>query len=253
MTIALTRAVSPSLAHCELTHIDRLAIDVERARLQHRAYEDALRRLGISVVALDAEPNLPDSVFVEDTAVVLDEVAIMTRPGAISRRAEVQTIAQALAPYRRLAWIVEPATLDGGDVLRVGKTLYVGLSTRSGAAGIQALAAIVEPHGYRVQGVALSGCLHLKSAVTSIAADRLLINPTWVDPRAFDNASFVEVDPREPFGANALRIGEALIYPATFPRTLERIAQFVRTIEQVDVSELAKAEGAVTCCSLVIE
>ncbi|HRI69044.1 MAG TPA: arginine deiminase family protein [Polyangium sp.] len=253
MTIALTRAVSPALAHCELTHIDRVPIDVERARLQHHAYEEALRRLGVTVVALEAESDLPDSVFVEDTAVVLDEIAVMTRPGAISRRAEVASVARALEPYRKLAWIPEPATIDGGDVLRIGKTIYVGLSTRSNAASIRALAAIVEPHGYRVQGVELSGCLHLKSAVTTIARDRLLVNPKWVNPGDFGALVSVHVHPDEPFAANALRIGEAVIYPTNFPRTLERIAQFVRTIEGVDVSELAKAEGAVTCCSLVIE
>ena len=253
MTIALTRAVSPALAQCELTHIDRVSIDVNRARLQHCEYENALRRLGVEVKALEAEPELPDSVFVEDTAVVLDELAVMTRPGAVSRRAEVQTIAQALAPYRKLAWVPEPATIDGGDVLRFGKTLYVGLSTRSNEACIGALRALVQPFGYRVQGVALSGCLHLKTAVTAISGERLLINPNWVNPGDFGSAAFVEVHPNEPFGANALLIGEAVIYPTTFPRTLERVAQFVKTIECVDVSELAKAEGAVTCCSLVLE
>jgi dimethylargininase len=253
MTIAITRAVSPSLSRCELTHIDRVPIDVALARAQHHAYEETLRRLGVSVVALIAEPDLPDSVFVEDTAVVLDEMAVITRPGAASRRPEVQTIAQTLAPYRRVEWIEAPATMDGGDVLRIGKTIYVGLSTRSDARGIEALANIVKPSGYLVRGVPLSGCLHLKSAATLIAPDTVLVNPAWVDPKAFAGVSFVEVDRAEPHAANALRIGDALVYAAAYPRTLERIAKVVAKIECVDVSELAKAEGAVTCCSLVVE
>ncbi len=253
MTIAITRAVSPSFANCELTHIDRVPIDMDRAIAQHHAYEETLRRLGVSVVSLPAEPDLPDSVFVEDTAVVLDEIAVITRPGAASRRPEVPSIAQALAPYRQLAWIEEPATIDGGDVLRIGKTIYVGLSTRSDAVGIEALANIVKPYGYVVRGVPLSGCLHLKSAATLITPDMLLINPTWVSPQVFGGISFVYVDPDEPFGANSVRIGDAVVYPTAFPRTLERIARLVETIECVDVSELAKAEGAVTCCSLVVD
>lgn len=253
MTIAMTRAVSPSLSRCELTHIDRVPIDVALARMQHHAYEEALRRLGLSVVALPAEPDLPDSVFVEDTAVVLDEIAIMMRPGAVSRRPEVQTIARALAAYRQLSWIAEPATIDGGDVLRIGKNIYVGQSTRSGAAGIEAFANIVKPYGYNVRAVPLSGCLHLKSAATLMTTDVVLINPAWVDPNSFDHVSFVEVDPEEPHAANALCIGNAVVYAAAYPRTLERMAKFVAKIECVDVSELAKAEGAVTCCSVVVE
>lgn len=253
MTIAILRAVSPSLAQCEITHIDRVPIDVDRARAQHHAYEEALARLGVSVIALPAEPDLPDSVFVEDTAVVLDEIAVMTRPGAISRRPEVHSIAPTLAAHRPLLWINEPAMIDGGDVLRIGKTIYVGLSTRSDPAGIAALAKIVEPYGYSVRGVPISGCLHLKSAATLLTANRLLVNPAWVDPKAFDDCSFVEIDPEEPSAANALRIGDAVIFPTAYPRTLERITKFVEKIENVDVSELAKAEGAVTCCSLIID
>ena len=253
MTVAICRAVSPSFAHCELTHIDRVPIDVDIARAQHRRYEETLERLGVTIVSMAVESDLPDSVFVEDTAVVLDEVAIMTRPGAASRRAEVQTVAKTLATFRPLAFITEPATIDGGDVLRIGKTLYVGLSTRSDAVGIEALANAVKPYGYDVRGVALAGCLHLKSAATLITSDLLVVNPAWVDPTAFDGVSHVAVDPDEPHGANALRIGNSVVYAAAYPRTRDRMAKFVTDIHCVDVSELAKAEGAVTCCSLVVE
>lgn len=252
MTIAICRAVSPSFAQCELTHIERVPIDMDRVRAQHHAYVQTLQRLGLEVIALPAEPDLPDSVFVEDTAIVLDEIAVMTRPGATSRRSEVQTVANALEAYRSLAFIPEPATIDGGDVLRIGKTLYVGLSTRSDAAGIEALANIVKRYGYDVRGVPLSGCLHLKSAATLIATDVILVNPTWVDPATFKGVSHVAVDPDEPHAANALLIDRSVVYGAAFPRTRERMAKFVADIHCVDVSELAKAEGAVTCCSVVV-
>jgi len=253
MTLAICRAVSPSLAQCELTHIDRVPMDVDRARAQHRTYEETLERLGIAVISLPAEPDLPDSVFVEDTAVILDEIAVMTRPGAVSRRSEVQTVANVLATYRPLTFITEPATIDGGDVLHIGKTLYVGLSTRSDAAGINALANAVKPYGYDVRGVQLSGCLHLKSAATLIAADMLLVNPAWVNPLAFEGVAHISVDPDEPHGANALRIGNRVVYAMAYPRTHARMATFVKDIHCVDLSELAKAEGAVTCCSLLVE
>lgn len=253
MTIAVTRAVSPSFAQCELTHIERVPIDLEVAKGQHQAYEHALTRLGVSVVSLPAEADLPDSVFVEDTAVVLDEIAIMMRPGAASRRPEVAGIAQTLERYRPLAWIAEPGTIDGGDVLRIGKTIYVGLSTRSDAGGIEALRAIVAPLGYSVIGVPLTGCLHLKSAATLITDDILLVNTQWLNSDIFTGLQFVHVHPDEPFAANALRVADALVYPKAFPRTLERIAGFIKHIELVDVSELAKAEGAVTCCSLIAD
>lgn len=253
MTLAICRAVSPSFARCELTHIDRVPIDVDLARVQHRQYEQTLEQLGARIVSLAADADLPDSVFVEDTAVVLDEVAVIMRPGAVSRRAEVQTIAKTLAAFRPLVFITEPATIDGGDVLLIGKTLYVGLSTRSDAAGVEALANAVKPYGYQVRGVTLSGCLHLKSAATLITSDKLVVNPAWVDPSAFDGVSFMAVDPDEPHGANALRIGSSLVYASAYPRTRDRMAKFVTDIHTVDLSELAKAEGAVTCCSLVVE
>lgn len=252
MTLAICRALSPSFAQCELTHIDRVPIDMHRAYAQHHAYEETLTQLGVKVISLAAEPDLPDSVFVEDTAIVLDEIAVITRPGAASRRMEVHSIAKVLEAYRPLVFIAEPATIDGGDVLLIGKTLYVGLSTRSDAAGIEALANAVKPYGYDVRAVQLSGCLHLKSAATLITPDKLVLNSAWVNPAAFADVSYVSVDPDEPHGANAVRIGNSVVYAAAYPRTRDRIAKFVTDIHCVDLSELAKAEGAVTCCSLLV-
>jgi dimethylargininase len=254
MTIAITRPVSPSIARCELTHLAREPIDVARAREQHGAYERCLRDLGCEVVTLPSAPELPDAVFVEDVAIVLEDVAVLTRPGAESRRAETDSVARGLAPYRRLVHLEPPATLDGGDVLRVGDTLHVGRSSRTNEAGLAALAAVVAPHGLRVAPVAVRGCLHLKSAVTLIAPGLLLIQPAWVDAAVFGHAlEVVAVDPDEPFAANALRVGDGVIHAAAFPRTRARLEARGLDVRPGDVSELAKAEGAVTCCSLVFE
>lgn len=251
--IAITRGVSPAIEHCELVHQERRPIDVALARRQHRLYEEALATLGCRVEALPADPELADSVFVEDTAIVLDEVAVITRPGAASRRPETAAIARALTPYRHLVSIDPPGTLDGGDVLRMGRTLYVGLSGRSNQAAIDQLSRALAPHGYAVRGVAVQGCLHLKSAVTALGDDTVLVNPKWVDAAVFTGTRPIEIDPRERGAANVLRIGERVIYPASFPATRRRLAAAGVDILEVDVSELQKAEGAVTCCSLVFE
>jgi dimethylargininase len=249
--IAITREVSPKIAECELTHLERQVIDVDNARRQHQQYEDALAALGCQVQRLPVE--LPDSVFVEDPAIVLDELAVITRPGAESRQPETEPIARALEPYRKLAFIQPHGTLDGGDVLRIGKALYVGISGRSNLAGIEQLRSILEPYGYSVQGVELHGCLHLKSAATQVAEDTLLINPAWVDGRVFGELNLIEVDPQEAFAANAVWIGDAVIYPAAFPHTRQRLEAVGIKVHVVDASELAKAEGGVTCCSLIFQ
>ena len=251
MWIAITRAVSPAIAHCELTHVEREPIDLDRARLQHTAYEEAIGRTGCRLIRLPAEPALPDSVFVEDTAIVLDDVAVVLRPGAPSRRPETGGIAGVLARHRRLARIEPPGTVDGGDVLRIGRTIYVGKSGRSNEAGRAQLGRRLAPFGYRVIGVELTGCLHLKSAVTQIAPGLILVNPRWVDPAALGNLERVEVHAREPFAANALLIGGTILYPAAYPRTRERLVRRRLAVRSVDLSELAKAEGGITCSSLV--
>jgi dimethylargininase len=251
--IALTRAVSPAIGRCELTHLARAPIDAALAGLQHRAYQSALRDLGCRVVALPPDPDLPDSVFVEDVAVVVDEVAVILRPGAASRRTEPAAIAAALAPYRDLAFLQAPGTVDGGDILRVGQTVYAGRSSRSDAAGLAQLASVLAPFGYAVRPVEVRGCLHLKSAVTQVGPDTLLVNRRWVDPGAFRDVDFVEVHPDEPRAANALLVSGTVLYPASHPRTAHRLAERGIEVRTVDVSELEKAEGAVTCCSVIFE
>jgi dimethylargininase len=250
--LAYTRAVSPGLAECELTHQERTWLDVPRAVAEHEAYEAALRRLGANVRRLMAAPLLADAVFVEDTAIVFDDVAIITRPGAPSRRPELRAVAATLAAHRALEFIDEPATLDGGDVLVDGERVYVGRSSRSNEAAVAQLAGILHPLGYRVIPVEFRGCLHLKSAVTRLADGLFLSNPDWVEASVFSGTRVVPVDPREPHAANALSLGGAVIHPLQFPRTRARLEAEGLRVEPVDTTELAKAEAGVTCCSLLV-
>ena len=251
MTIlALTRSVPDSLAACELTHIERAPIDIARARAQHAAYEQVLSSLGCEVVRVPAAHELPDSVFIEDAAIVLEDLAIITRPGAASRRSETAAVASTLGAFRQLQFLDEPATLDGGDVLRLGRTLHVGVGSRTNAAGVQQLRDAVSSCGYEVRSVAVEGCLHLKSAVTEITPGIVLLNPAWIDSQVFANHVIIEVDPSEPSAANVLRIGDVTVSATAYPRTNARLSA-VATVQTVDVSELAKAEGALTCCSLL--
>ena len=251
--IAITRGVSPNVARCELTHLARDPIDVAAATRQHLAYEARLAELGCDVHHLDAEPDYPDSVFVEDAAIVLDELAIVMRPGAASRRGEAASIARALEPYRPLRLVTDPGTIDGGDVLRVGRTLYVGASTRTNAAAVEQLRRFVDPHGYEVATIPVRGALHLKSGVTSVADRTLLINRTWIDPARFGGLQLIDVDPSEPAGANALQVGATVVCASAFPRTRERLDEHGIATVAVDATELAKAEGGLTCCSLIFE
>jgi dimethylargininase len=251
--IAVTREVSASLDRCEISCIDRAPIDVALARRQHLAYCAALEACGCEVVRLSADDAHADAVFVEDVAVVLDGIAIRTRPGAASRRGEVEAVAAAIAPFRRITAIEAPGTLDGGDVLRIGRTLYVGRSARSNADGTAQLAALVAPFGHDVVPVAIDGCLHLKSAVTCVADGAVLINRAWIDDAPFAAFRSIDVDAAEPHAANALRIGARVIYPASFPATAERLHAAGIDVVPVDVSELQKAEGATTCCSVVFD
>ena len=251
--IAVTRAVSPRLAECELTHLAREPIDIARACAQHAAYEQLLCTLGDEIVRLPPAPDLPDGVFVEDTALVLDEIAVITRPGARTRRLETSSVAALLAGYRGLRYLTPPATLDGGDVLGVGRTLYVGRSTRTNREGIEQLGDLLAPFDYRVVPVDFTGCLHLKSAVTEIGDALLLLNPAWVSSAPFAPLGVVLIDEREPHAANALRIGGTVVFPAHHPRTRERLVAQGLEVASVDCGELAKAEGGVTCCSLRFE
>jgi len=249
---ALTRKVSPGFASCQLEYLKREPIDVARAQAQHRNYEASLERLGARVVSLPAERDLPDCVFVEDPALVLEEIAIITRMGAESRRCEWESLAAALAQFRPLAPMSAPATLEGGDVVRMGKTLYAGLSRRTNAEGVRQLAELVEPYGYRVLAVNVAGCLHLKSACCAVSEDTVLANQALFDASGL-RCRMLCVPAEEPGAADVLPIGGAVLIPASFPRTARLLEESGFHVQPLDVSELQKAEAGITCMSLVFE
>ena len=251
MLRALTREVSPAIINCELEFLDRQPIDLALAVEQHTQYQECLTELGAHVEILPSGPDMPDGVFVEDPAIVLDEIAVITRMGAVSHRREGETLARALAPHRELRHIVEPGTLEGGDVMRVGKTLYVGYSRRTNIAGIQQLAAMLHPLGYFVVPVEVRGCLHLKTACTYIGDDTVLANRAWMDADAFCSLKFLDVP--EPRGANALQIDDTVVMPAAFPKTRELLERSGFRVRAIDNSEMLKAEAGVTCTSLIFE
>lgn len=253
MLTAITRGVSPLLAECELTWLAREPIDMELARAQHRAYEQALREAGARVIALPALHGQPDCVFVEDPALVLDEVAVITSMGAASRRGERASLAEALATFRPVIHMREPGMLEGGDVMRVGRRLYAGLSHRTDSAGIAELAGLLLPFGYEVIGVPLRNCLHLKSGCTYVGDETVLINPEWVDPAGIGDYRFIEVAEGEAGAANALRVGETVLIPSAWPRTAGKLRRAGYRVRELELSELLKAESGVTCSSLLFE
>jgi dimethylargininase len=253
MLTAITREVSSSLANCELSFIPRQPIDLAKARAQHHAYRELLRKLGARVISLPEEPALPDSMFVEDPAVVLDEVAVICPLGTETRRKEAASLAAALEKYRKLANVKLPGLLEGGDVLRVEKKIFVGITRRSNPEGIRQLAVIVPQFGYELTAVPVSGCLHLKSAVTYLGRNTLLGNRAWFHWARLSGFDWIDVDPAEPHAANALAIADSVVFPASFPRTGERIEAKGFHVTPIEISELQKAESGLTCSSLLFD
>jgi dimethylargininase len=253
--VALVREPSASLAQCELSYVERTSIDVSRARAQHAGYCAALRAAGVEVRVLPAMDHLPDAAFVEDTAVVVDEVAILGSLGVGSRAAEAEAIVGALEAYRPVRRLARAgATLEGGDILRIGRTVYVGRSGRTNDAGAEALRALLEPLGYRLRTVAVDGCLHLKTGCSLAADGIVVVNPSWVSSRQFeqDGLSVVPVSSSEPWAANVLRVAGTLFVPAGYPATLQQLRTVGLDPVEVDIHEFQKAEAGLTCLSLVI-
>jgi dimethylargininase len=253
MLNALTRGVSPTLGDCALQELEREPIDIAKALEQHRGYELCLEELGARLMRLPADARFPDGVFVEDPAIVLDEIAIMTRMGAESRRGEGESIASVLTEYRELISIREPGTLEGGDVMRIDRSLYVGASRRTNPEGIRKLKQAVSPFGYQVIAVPVQDCLHLKSACCYLGDETLLANRKWIDVAVLDGYRILDVPEDEPRAANVLRVGNTLILPDAFPKTRELLEKAGFQVRTLDVSELAKAEGAVTCTCILFE
>lgn len=248
---ALTRSPGPELAQCELTHLERQPIDFTLALAQHRSYQQALRAQGIRVIELPADSAHPDGVFVEDTAVLLDKMAIVTSPTPPSRRGERTAVVEALKSLRPMQFLPENVRLEGGDVLRMGHMFFVGLSSRTNAAGIHALAELVRPFGYSVNPVHVRGCLHLKSACTALDAGTLLINQSWVDAEPFARLRLVEVPAGEPWGANVLALPGTVFVSNAHHCTAALLDRMGYPITVLDVSELHKAESGLTCMSLI--
>ncbi|CAN5493219.1 arginine deiminase family protein [soil metagenome] len=253
MSIAITRAISPLLINCELTHLERSPIDIIKAKKQHDEYENALRKMGYTIRRLTETPHLADGVFVEDTAVVFPEVGIITRPGAASRRPETKSMAVVLKEYRELRFIKKPATIDGGDVLVIGKKVWIGISTRTNEEAIRQFKTLLKPFDYDVIGVPITECLHLKTAITVIKDDLLLINPKWVNPDIFPDLHCEFVHPDEPFGANVMRRENWALCSSAFAHTLHWLSGKGYDVISLDQSELAKAEAGLTCCSVIME
>lgn len=269
---AITREVSASINACELSFQTRRPIEVARAIAQHKAYQDCLAELGAQIVSLPAEPGLPDAVFVEDPAVVLDEVAVISNMGAPSRRPETGSLADALARYRPLKFLTEPATLDGGDVLRIGRSIFVGLSQRTNNGGIEQLTELLQPYDYQVRAVEVRDCLHLKSACSYIGSNTVLVNRSWIDAERLRAFELLDVPEEEPAAANALLLNEVVIMPGlmsqsrtpgfpghsqnpgdSFPKTRALLEERGFRVRPVEMTELQKAEAGVTCCSLIFE
>jgi dimethylargininase len=255
MPLAFTRAVSPRIVECALTHLVRQKIDPDLAAAQHAAYEQALKDAGYDIIRLPYLAEDPDAVFVEDTALLLGEHAVITRPGTESRAHEVFSTAVGLTPHFHIHYL-PTGTLDGGDVLRIENTLYVGQSSRTNAAGTQALEALVTPLGYWVVPVDMNRCLHLKTAVTFVGLDddgvpTVLVNPDWVNPDYFSGTNPLLVPVDEPFAANVVQAGDRLIMATGNPRTAKMLREFGLTVVEVDLSELQKAEAGGTCMSLL--
>ena len=249
----ITRKPAKSLVNCELTYFNRKPIDHERALAQHQAYEAFFLDNGWDVVSLPSVEEFPDSTFVEDTVVVFDEIAILLSPAASSRRGEVPLIKPTILQFRKTVEIRPPAFIDGGDVLTIGKTVFVGLSTRTNREGIDALKEILSPFDYEVIPVVVDGALHLKTACTALDEQTLLMNPDWVDSRKFEGFHIIRVPHEEPSSANAIRVDEYVVLP--IERGMHTAALIRREgfrVRTLDISEFQKAEAGLSCLGVMV-
>ena|SRR5690242_8555421 len=250
--IVLTRRVSASLARCQLTYLDRQPIDLDRARQQHAAYEAQLASFGWQIVRLPTLDDQPDAVFVEDAGLALDEVAVVAPMGAASRVAESQTVEDALGCYLPVHHLTSPATLDGGDVLRIGRRLFVGLSQRTNVVAVDQLTQLLAPYEYEITPVSVAGALHLKSACSYVGDNTLLANADWIDLAPFHGMEILPIDSAEEWGASVLYDDGRVVMPAGFPRTTRLLERRGLDVHVVDLSELRKAEGGPTCLSILL-
>ena len=248
---AITRGVSINMDACELTYRSRDKIDLNKAGLQLEKYDALLRTWGVDLVTMPASNSYPDCCFVQDTAVVLDEICVIASMGAVTRQGEVSEVERLVSPLRRIRRILPPATLDGGDVVQIGRLLFVGHSTRTNARGIAALDRLVEPFGYTVVPVQVHGGLHLTTGCGVINDETVLLNPRWLDASAFRGLRQLHVPESEPWAANTIRVDNAVCLEDSAPRTLELAQPFAKKLDRLDISEFRKAEGSLSCLSLI--
>lgn len=249
--IALTHLPSPNMDAAIRTFAEHERIDLDVVRAQHAVYRETLAKAGAEVVVLDVNLEHPDCVFIEDTAIVLDEIAILTPMGAPSRAKEPAGIEAALRRYRDVVRIESPATIEGGDVVVAGKQILVGQTDRTNARGIEELARVTKAHGYDVRAVPVHGCLHLKTACTALPDGALVANTAWLDVEALRTFEIVPVAEGEPHAANVVVVGARGITGTGHPRTAEAIRKHCLGLDVIDLTELAKADGCGTCLSLL--
>jgi len=250
-TAALVREVSPDLGDAQLTFVHRQPVDIEVARRQHDGYVGCLASLGLDIVRLPPAPEHPDGVFVEDAVVLIDSVAVLTRPGASSRRAEVGSVRAAVeARGLAVASIEAPGTLDGGDILQIGQTVHVGRTTRTNQAGIEQLTALVEPLGRHVIPVDVRDALHLKTAATALPDATIIASLDRVDLGAFAGREVIAAP--EPAGANVLLFGDTVIVSAAAPATAAIVRKRGFAVQTVEITELEKAEAGPTCLTVLL-
>lgn len=253
MLSALTRGVSPTIGDCKLTFMERERIDVAAATRQHEAYRQCLTKMGVQITSLDLLPDAPDAVFIQDTAVVVDEVAIVATMGAACRAEEVESVAQVLSLHRPLKRLSPPATLEGGDIVRIGRTLYVGDSGRTNRDGIRQLSEMLAPYDYQVIPAGVRGCLHLSTGCSYLGHGLMLLNPVWVDAAPFQQFEILEVPETESWAANTIAVGDTVLMASAFERTCALVQERGFNVIATDISELQKAEGALTCMSLMFD
>lgn len=249
--LAITHTVPDCFHRCVTTHIDKTKPDLSRAREQWESYCQALRDAGCGVHVLEANSHLPDAPFVEDTGVMVGEVFIAARMSAPTRSSETQAVIAHLAETHQITRLSPPAYLDGGDVLMLHENFFVGLSGRTNRAGFLQFKEIVNSLGFQAAPVQVTGCLHLKTAVTAVDQETVILNPGWVDPRLFSDYRVLKVPSSEPFSANLLRVKSHLFVAAGHPRRDDLLNQNGFDFQTIDISELEKAEAGLTCLSIL--
>ena len=248
---AIVRRIPNSFKHCITTMENKVPINVEMARVQHQNYCEILESLGLQLIRLDADEDLPDCCFTEDTVIVMDEIAIIANPVMSSRKGELDEIINTLKPYRKLYQLQSPAYLDGGDVIQIDRKLFIGLSARTNMAAIEQVADWVAGYGYEVISVPVNNTLHLKSASTYIGMGTVLLSPENVDPIYFSKYQVIEVPSSESYCADALAVGNNVLIPEGYPGTKAKLIQHGFQVITLDVSEIKKADGALTCMSVI--